>query len=241
MLGKCSHILIILVFRASISVTFGQSPSFYGPTGLIKTPIAEVVENGKVIAGVGYSTDRPSRSSRPQRQWSVFGTIGFASRIEIGLRFILIPEIKSTLRRPPFDVGADRMMSIKYLLIKEKDFVPSFALGVQDIIGTRIYNSLYVVGSKNFYFPPIRSVRVHAGFGTEWWDHLLGESKGHKFKGLFGGLEVKLFAPLILVGEYDGDEFNWGVRVSIRNLMSIAIIVTDENDLGGVLSFGFSL
>jgi len=224
-----------IVFLISCSIPSRlPAQSFYGTTGLIKTPTAEVAECGTAAIGGGYAADHLGQSTMISRDWSLFATIGLAPRLEAGLRLAygrLL--LKST---------TDRMLNVKCLLTRESRFVPATALGGQDIIGgCRNFNSLYVVSSKNLGFLGIDRIRIHLGWGTDWWDFILGKASGHRFIGPFGGIEARVVPFLGLLAEYDADDINLGARLSVKRILNVTVNLVAMKKLGCVASLVFSI
>ncbi|MCX6841240.1 MAG: YjbH domain-containing protein [candidate division WOR-3 bacterium] len=223
----------------ALLISFGilsqvPAPSFYGTTGLVKIPTAEVAEYGKVVIGGGYTDDYFYQSKKTPEDWSLFATIGFIPRLEIGLRMgnrTFFPK-----------VTIDRMISAKCLLVKESHSIPAIALGGQDIIGEeKHFNSLYMVSSKNLGFLGVERIRVHFGWGTDWLDFITGKAKAYRFIGAFGGIDVKVFPFLALLAEYDAEDINLGVRFSVKRILNVTFNLTAMKELGCVASLTFTI
>jgi hypothetical protein len=226
---------IAAVLLASCSILW-QAPaqSFYGTTGLIKIPTAEVAEYGRAVIGGGYTADHFGQSKLTRKVWSIFATIGFIPRLEIGLRM-------ANRRFFPID-SIDRMIAAKCLLVRESHFVPAIALGGQDIIGgAKNFNSLYVVGSKNLGFLGVERLRVHVGFGTDWWNFISEKAGGHRFVDVFGGIEAEVFPFLALLAEYDAENVNLGVRFSVKGILNVTFNLAAMKELGCVASLTSTL
>lgn len=216
------------------SVTAGSS--FYGTTGLIKIPTADVAGNGQIVFGAGYLYDYMGALSR---QSTVFGTFGLLDRLEIGLRMASRIEGSEIFQKGT----TDRMLSIKWVLKQETDYVPAIAVGGHDIIGrSRYFNSLYIVSSKRVPLAFIEDLRLHLGVGTDVWDELDSQdSKQHRFVGIFGGGELYLTQYLALVAEYDAEEINLGARVSIKDIVHVMAGFTDVEHFGCLVNVKLKL
>ena len=103
------------------------------------------------------------------------------------------------------------------------------------------FNSLYVVGSKRLGFLGMEPVRLHVGFGTDWWDYISNKATGHRFVGLFGGVEVKAASFLSLLAEYDADDVNLGARFSLKRILTVTFNLVALKQPGCVGSLSFSL
>ena len=62
----------------------------------------------------------------------------------------------------------DRSYAAKITLLKESEFKPNIAIGIQDIIGTGVFSSEYIVASKK-----IKNIDVSLGLG---WGRLAGKN-----------------------------------------------------------------
>jgi hypothetical protein len=232
-----SRVISIVVAAALVGcsiVSTASAQTSYGTTGLAKIPTADVAEFGRCVIGGGYAADSIGQVRRRPRDWSFFATVGLVPRLEAGLR-LAYGELflKST---------TDRVFSVKGLLTRETHLIPATALGVQDAIGIlKNFNSLYVVGSKKLGFLGMEPVRLHLGYGTDWWDHISNKATGHRFIGLFGGVEVKAAPFLGLLAEYDADDVNLGVRFSFKQLLTVTFNLVAMKRPGCVASLSFSL
>ena len=232
---------IVIIFL----ITFGipsqvSAQSFYGTTGLIKIPTAEVVENGKAIIGGGYVTDY-YRYPKSYKQYIGFLNIGVLPKLEVSLRVAFFPEIEFDADNLPYSCDSDRIANVKFQLLQEAPMLPAVAIGGQDIYGTKAFNSLYIVGSKNSELPIINKVRIHIGLGTDWRDFISEEAMDHRFIRVFGGIEKQVYPFLILLAEYDARDINLGVRFSIKKILNITFNLTDGNNFGCIASLIFSL
>ncbi len=227
----------IVVAVALVGCSIASSASAqtsYGTTGLVKIPTAEVAEFGRCFIGGGYAADFVGQGTRKPRDWSFFATVGLVPRLEAGLRLAYGQLfLKST---------TERMLSVKCLLTRETDLLPATALGVQDVIGVyKDFNCLYVASSKRLGFLRMEPVRLHLGYGTDWWDHISNKATGHRFIGFFGGVEVKAAPFLSLLAEYDADDVNLGARFSYKQILTVTFNLVAMKHPGCVASLAFSL
>jgi hypothetical protein len=55
-------------------------------------------------------------------------------------------------------------VSVRLRLVPERSLTPAVVVGAQDVVGTRIFHSLYVVGSKSVdSVPVLGTVSAHLG------------------------------------------------------------------------------
>ncbi|SFV71425.1 hypothetical protein MNB_SV-13-559 [hydrothermal vent metagenome] len=94
----------------------------------------------------------------------------------------------------------DRTVSAKYELPFSYEYIPSIAIGMQDIGGgAPNFRTNYIVGSSE-----LDDFRVSLGYGS-------GEKR---MEGVFGGVEYQPFSWVQLVADYDGEEIHSGVKLS---------------------------
>ncbi|WP_299026334.1 YjbH domain-containing protein [uncultured Sulfitobacter sp.] len=112
------------------------SLNFYGVTGLIDMPSAEMLPDGQVAIGIS--------------------TFGASTRTT--LTFQALPRIQASFRYSGikdaniagFDTYRDRSFDIRFLLNRERRYLPAVTVGLQDFAGTGIYAGEFVAATKNF-------------------------------------------------------------------------------------------
>ncbi len=197
-----------------------DSADDFGAVGLLQTPSARMGADGDFRVGVS--------SFKPYQQ--VFAGVQLLPWLETELRYL---RVTNRLYGPrDFSGGQsykDRGVDLKFLLKEEGDLLPAFALGLQDIGGTGLFSSEYLVAT--------RSVRdLDFSFGLGWGrlgarggiDNPFG-ALSNKFKqrqdaqigavgnnrffrgeeiSVFGGLQWQTPVPgLSLKLEYDGNDY----------------------------------
>ena len=106
-----------------------------GAVGLIEMPSARMAPDGELSIGAAY----------------------FQSNQRYNLGFQILPWLEGTFRYSgvqhfdsSYPVYWDRSFGLKLRLWNETDLVPALAIGINDIVGTGLYSSEYVVLSKQF-------------------------------------------------------------------------------------------
>ena len=198
----------ILVFIIISVVTF-HSQSLNSLSGYYNIPIAEIYNDGSVVAGVFYIPYKFSQEKGFDREAiGYFGAISYFPFLEISLRF--------TKRLGPNYALGDRMFSFKLRLIKEGKYFPSFAIGVQDFFHsteamTNRYNSLYSVITKNISIGNvINNISLTVGYGSD-----LIKANGYEYIGLFGGVSLMILDHLEFIFENDARFYNVGARIKV--------------------------
>ena len=96
--------------------------------------------------------------------------------------------------------AGDISANAQFLLLEDKSWWPGIAVGLEDVGGgATFFRSGYVTLSKSLF----GRVRGTFGFGTG----------PDVLKGPFAGVELALNRFVTLLGEYDADAFNAGVRL----------------------------
>jgi|GEM_PF-6798916 len=211
---------LIIVFTSLLFLFYlnSKGQTIYGVNGIIKTPNAYTVDNGKCTMGMAYFKDYHHKPDELFKQWTVNFNIGFHSRFELGVRLAILPDFSGD--SPIYDAGFDRIFSGKFILFKEKDVLPQIAFGMQDIVGTRYHNSTYFVASKNIQIKESFSFLLNLGYGTKLNDLILGDAGNHHFIGFFGGTEIGFKKRIYLMAEYDARDINSGLKIVVKDWLN---------------------
>ena len=221
--------IIILVFLICFtSNIFGQN--IYGITGLIKTPNAYTIEDGKADFAIQLYDDIFRTFDKEQTTiLSQSINIGFLSRLEVGVRLVGYPSREGKAH--------DRNLNFKYIILKEKKFIPQISFGCQDIVGTRIYNSTYLVFSKNIAISKSIKLIPSMGYGSKISDEIFStDSYDHRLIGIFGNFEIAYKKWISGMFEYDGNYYNYGIRCTPFKFISIITYMNDLKYFGGILN-----
>ena len=216
-----------------------KAQSIYGVSGIIKTPNAYIVDNGRCVMGLAYFKDYHIKPDEKYEQWGVNFNIGFHSRFELGVRLAILPDIPGD--SPIFDGYLDRVLSGKFLLLKEKKMVPQIAFGIQDIAGTRLHNSTYLVASKNIQMNKSFSILLNLGYGSKLNDLIFEDARNHHFIGVFGGTEFSFKKKIVLMMEYDARDINSGLKIVVKDWLNINFLLLKMETPSAGLSLKFQL
>ncbi len=204
------------VFFYILLILFSNlSASDYGITGIIDTPSARMQNDGSLR--VNFSHQDIANTTN--------------------ITFQATPWLETTFRYTYGDLYKDRSYAAKFLLINESESRPSIAIGIQDILGTGLFGSEYIVASKK-----INNFDISIGLG---WGRLAEENtiknplvnlsksfsnRSNKVTegGAFGGkLRNSTFFKGSRVGVFGGVKYS----VPNSNLKFIAEYNTDSNNL----------
>ncbi|WP_233270665.1 YjbH domain-containing protein [Chachezhania sediminis] len=133
------------------------SLNFYGMTGLMDMPGAEMMPDGQGALTLAY-----------------FGGTG-----RLTGTFQVFPWMMASFRytgfqsfdRYGYDTYYDRSFDVRFRLLKESRYVPALTLGLQDFAGTGVYSGEYIVATKGFEVPALGQsrtpgkIKVTAGLG----------------------------------------------------------------------------
>ena len=185
--------------------------TFDGPTGLIRTPNAEVLPQGGIRLSMTNPADVPG-STVPEfrEQWTF--TTGFLAGLEVGGAYNNDP-----LR--------DITYHGKWRLLGERARRPAIAFGASNMRPNAGEANYYGVASKTLLDGRLRAS--------------LGWSKG-ELDGPFGGLEGRLTPWATALVEYDGERVNSGLRLTPVRRLQIDLADT-EGGLSTQAAYWFDL
>jgi len=190
--------------------------NLFGSRGLIGTPSARMAPDGELSVGASFLKNNQ----------------------HYNLGFQILPWLEGTFRYsglqnfyPGYPVYYDRAFGVKARLWNEDGLIPAVSVGVEDIVGTGVYNGEYVVASKRFG-------DIDASLGLGWgrraetglfrnpiavvfssFDNrqsFFGQAGQTDFKAFFHGHKVGLFGGAVwhtplnglsLSIEYDSDTY----------------------------------
>lgn len=229
------------------------SLNFYGVTGLIDMPSAEMLPDGQVAIGIS--------------------TFGASTRTT--LTFQALPRVQASFRYSGikdanlsgFDTYRDRSFDVKFLLKRESRYFPALTVGLQDFAGTGIYAGEFVAVTKNFSGTRIpgtikatvglgwgrlgSSGSIGAPFGSERPSFQSGDTGGELsvdqwFRGdaaPFAGIEWQVNDKWGLKAEYSSDAYVTETNVDVferksRFNFGVEYQVSDGVRLGGYYLYG---
>lgn len=115
---------------------FAPTGSNFGRVGLLEMPNARFRPDGTIETGIAI---------RRQRS---FWTVNFQALPYLETTFRLTERLNATAGR---GTSNDRAFDLKLRLWEEDEWLPAVAIGLQDLIGTGIYQGEYIVASKRFW------------------------------------------------------------------------------------------
>ncbi|HEX2191289.1 MAG TPA: YjbH domain-containing protein [Longimicrobiaceae bacterium] len=208
----------MLAVQAFQAVESLAAQTLTGPTGLVTVPTAELQPDGAVTAGLNRVDADFHRYDSPERRGHdalvQYATLGFLPFVEVGLRLTRVLDV-------PRQALGDRFVSVRVRLVEEGAGTPAVALGVHDLVGTRIFHAEYVAASKKLAAGPLGEVGVHLGYGGDW---LPLRAEGRQFLGPFGGVSVAPRPWAVLLVEHDAERVNAGLRLLPWRLSFLAAL-----------------
>lgn len=162
----------------------GVTFNLYGAPGLLEMPIATMPSEGQIATTLGMFDGSNRTSFTFQITPNLSGSFRYAGMEDY---------------RPGEGAYYDRGFDLRYGLTHEEGMMPAITIGLQDFLGTGLYNGEYVVASKTFG----DSLRVSGGLG---WGRL----------GSYNGFDNPLgvLSPALETREPSHDADSLGGRLS---------------------------
>ncbi|WP_237181165.1 YjbH domain-containing protein [Roseomonas haemaphysalidis] len=129
-------LLLLLLATGARAEEVPASGGNFGGVGLLETRNARFREDGTLEAGA---------SLRHQRR---FWFVNFQALPFLETTFRLTERLNATTGR---GFTTDRSFDLKLRLLREGDWTPAVAVGLQDFIGTGLYSGEYLVASKRWW------------------------------------------------------------------------------------------
>ncbi|OHD90704.1 YjbH domain-containing protein [Sulfuricurvum sp. RIFCSPLOWO2_12_FULL_43_24] len=181
-----------------------------GKTGLIETPNARVMNDWRVRPHYFYSD--------PFLYYGVL--IAPLPRLELNLRMTQVRGVPGFGDSAGYGDYKDKAIDFKFLLAKEDRILPAIAVGFDDIQGTGLYSSKYLVASKRFGWIDMSGGYALGRLGGEDLSRYganYSSDRGIDFLtsteirggGWFGGLEAHFTPDLSLKAEYSPINYHY--------------------------------
>lgn len=206
------------VVQADSETPYPAALSLQGFSGILNTPNAFVLPVGTLQ--IMYSDQVDTRWQQNPGFWqdnyhAAVGLFDFA-------------EISGRLTSGPYSIsgGGIRDLSASAKLstapfTRDYPRFPALAVGMQDVGGgASLLQSSYAVASMDLW-----RFRLSTGYG----------SGPDRMKGVFGGVELILFDWIRLLGEYDTDDTNVGIRLTTPPLplVPVSLQLTGKTTVSG--------
>ncbi len=203
------------------------NPSWYGYTGLVRTPTA-LISTPQKITGVAHQV------TLDDRDHNVYGaTVGLMPALEIGAA-----RIEDVLQDTPIPTYAtETVVNVKYEAniggLFNNPVAPKMAIGIFDI-SDHVNRTNYLVLSRSLDLAqasvsPLPQANVHIGYAS-------AEREPAALDGIFGGIDFVAAQDTLAQIEYDGEDINAALRYYPARWISL-----DAGILNSELSYGFTI
>jgi exopolysaccharide biosynthesis protein YbjH len=185
---------------------------FAGTTGFINTPWCDVMSDRSVEVGYTRIPKGAAYDNRGlHRNDLYYAALGFLPRLEVALRWTVIPGLKTYEDLVPDSrlTDSDRSFSGRISLLSPSSRRPGVAIGVDDPVGSRRFHSTYIVAGIPYEYQQLHS-RVSLGYAPR----VLTASR-HTLDGVFGAIEVTPWRPVAAAFEYDTEKWNTSLGVDV--------------------------
>jgi hypothetical protein len=178
-----------------------------GITGLMETPNARVLEDWGLRPNISFGNP-----------FVYYGTaVSPLPRTEINLRITQVRGAAGFRDSAAYGDYKDKAIDFKFLLSKESDIRPAIAIGLDDITGTALFASKYIVSTKRYRFLDFSLGYAMGRLGGENLTKTYGLARDTKFltsmkvKGgsFFGGAEIHATPDITIKAEYSPINYNY--------------------------------
>jgi len=211
--------LLIAVFFSLLA----QSQTLTGMSGLLNIPSAEMKADGTLMMGANYlpAINQP--------------VLGYPTgNYYVNLTFL--PFVEASYKCTLLKIygrytNQDRGASFRLRFLKESNYLPAIAVGINDFYGTQYYLATYLVLTK--HVTCMHSVcGITLGYGPDIF-------KRNQYRGLFGGfsLNPSFLKHVSLMGEYDSQGFNFGAGWYLFNHLYVFSMIQHLQYVAGGLAY----
>jgi len=146
-------------------------------------PDARVAPDGTLRFGNGFAEPYPT----------LWTSVTMLPRLELSARYTRIMHYPEPSFGATYGDSKDKAFDGKFVLVEEGGWLPQFALGAQDFMGTQIFQAGYAVANKR-----LGDFDFTLGYGEK------------RIDGLFGGVRYrpKGLKDWALVAEYDANDYS---------------------------------
>jgi len=185
--------------------------SWVGMTGFITTPWCGVQPDRGLEIGYNKVPKEAAWDHRGEHSNEVYyASLGILPRTEVGLRWTVIPGLKTFEAEIPDTklTDSDRMVSARLSLLDPRGLRPGLAIGIEDAAGTRRFHSTYVVAGLEKRSESLRA-RLSLGYAPP-----VLEAGRHVLDGVFGAGEVGF--RRVVTAAVDHDIERWNASLSVH-------------------------
>ena len=241
------EILVTLAICVLLPVGVCADIALSGTSGLITIPTADVLDDGDINVGISYLRQSYRHLDKPETYDMIplSVSVGYLPSLELSARLTTMPKLSRAGADPP--PYRDGMLSFQWRVLGESEKLPAVAIGARDVYGFALFNTLYLVFSKNISIHRAR-VGVHLGRGVDWMGGRYGVVDGgktipttHRMIGTFGGIEIPITRTVGANLEYDTTDLNVGVRVQLLSGIQLQIALLGGKRLAVGAHAGFNL
>ena len=190
--------------------TRAEPVSWVGMTGFVTTPWAGVQPDQNVELGYAKVPKAAAWDYRGEHANEVYYvSLGFLPRTELGLRWTVLPGLKSFENEVPDSklTDSDRMLSGRVAIFEPGTLRPGLAVGIEDALGTRRFHSTYAVTGTEI---PLKALQGRLTLGYAF---PVFEAKRHQLDGAFGAAELSYSRFVTTALEYDSERWNAAVAL----------------------------
>jgi len=190
--------------------TLAEPVSWVGMTGFVTTPWAGVQPDQNVELGYAKVPKAAAWDHRGEHANEVYYlSLGFLPRTELGLRWTVMPGLKTFQGEVPDSklTDSDRMVSGRVVVFEPGPLRPGLAVGAEDAVGTRRFHAAYAVTGTEIPLKPLQG-RLSLGYAFR-----VIEATRYRLDGAFGAAELGYSRFVTTALEYDSERWNAAVAL----------------------------
>jgi len=215
----------------AITPEMEPNPSWYGFTGLVRTPTA-LIGSPQQVTGFAHKV------TTEDRDHTIYGvTVGLTAGLEVGAAKIEgVPQ--DTI---PLTYATETVVNVKYEAniggLFNNPAAPTMAIGIFDV-SDQFNRTNYVVLSRSIGLSaesvsPLPTASVHIGYGSS-------ELDTGPLDGIFGGIDFVAMKGTLIQIEHDGENINAALRYYPAPWLALdAGILNSEFGYGFTMNSGF--
>jgi hypothetical protein len=237
-----AYLFLFLFILGKYNILYSQN--YYGLSGLLRVPVAELPLDGTLSFGSNIIDENINSFGHfKTKGYLTFVSLTYLPFLEINLSITRLfnPYIRKEYGEN--QAIGDRSLNLKVKITNEDKFIFNSSAGLYNVIAAfggekAIHNhSGFFVIDKNIVLNDFVRIKVLLGYGF----NIFKNASSTILHGPFYGTNLKLFNVVSLMTEYDGKHSNSGLRIKLFDHLSILGGLLQHKHFSGGVSVSFQL